>query len=341
MVTADQTKLKAHLTEIVTQLCRNVLQFESEITVEGLIGITLDHKDIFLVNINKTLTQHVDTTGLSDTHHSANSECQTLTSGPQEYFAHASGNVANALKRKRCTDRPAGSVHETTVRTHPTSLHTAKWKRRSSKSFPILSVAHTGSKSDNGPEAGVSSQSLAETGTASGEIVNCPHYESQCDVKWKDTTESIALVDCDISADNALLPSEQDDDSNVNRYSSAECSQSNAAAADDDGDNDRDENRLSTASEHQHVNDPSEHSAADEGSQIIISNVFTLKEEPVSDSESKQSSSFQCGFTSDSVPVLPPESQLCQTLGQITAVDQSSPLQVLYEERVPYRNTAI
>ena len=51
----EQERVKKLLTEAVTLLCRNSLQYEEEVTVEGLIGITLDQRDIFLVSIRETV----------------------------------------------------------------------------------------------------------------------------------------------------------------------------------------------------------------------------------------------------------------------------------------------
>lgn len=50
---ADQQRVKALLTETVTLLCKNGLHFKSELCIEGLIGITLDQEEIFLVNIKE------------------------------------------------------------------------------------------------------------------------------------------------------------------------------------------------------------------------------------------------------------------------------------------------
>lgn len=41
------------LSEAITMLCRNGLEFSEEFTVEGLLGITLDSKEVFLVNIKE------------------------------------------------------------------------------------------------------------------------------------------------------------------------------------------------------------------------------------------------------------------------------------------------
>ena len=52
---AEQHRMRAMLTEAVTLLCKTGLQFCSEFTVEGLLGITLDNDDVILVNINETV----------------------------------------------------------------------------------------------------------------------------------------------------------------------------------------------------------------------------------------------------------------------------------------------
>jgi len=51
----EQERVKQLLTEAVLLLCRNSLQFTNDVTVEGLLGITLDKRDIFLVSINETI----------------------------------------------------------------------------------------------------------------------------------------------------------------------------------------------------------------------------------------------------------------------------------------------
>ena len=51
----EQKRVKQLLTEAITLLCRNSLQYKEEVTVEGLLGITLDKSDIFLVSIHETV----------------------------------------------------------------------------------------------------------------------------------------------------------------------------------------------------------------------------------------------------------------------------------------------
>ncbi len=48
------------IVEAVTKLCRNGLQYSSELSVEGLIGITLDNKEVLLVNIKEVVRDKPD-----------------------------------------------------------------------------------------------------------------------------------------------------------------------------------------------------------------------------------------------------------------------------------------
>ena len=54
-VTADQLRVKTLLTETIILLCKNGLHFKKEFSIEGLIGITLDDENVFLVNIKETI----------------------------------------------------------------------------------------------------------------------------------------------------------------------------------------------------------------------------------------------------------------------------------------------
>ena len=51
----DQAKVKALLTEAITVLCKNGLTYRAEFSVEGLLGITLDNDEVFLISINETI----------------------------------------------------------------------------------------------------------------------------------------------------------------------------------------------------------------------------------------------------------------------------------------------
>lgn len=53
----DQVRLKELMKEAVTVLCKNKLTFESKFRVEGLLGITVDDKDVMLINIGEDVVR--------------------------------------------------------------------------------------------------------------------------------------------------------------------------------------------------------------------------------------------------------------------------------------------
>ena len=52
---ADKERIKDLLSETIILLCKNGLNFDSEFSIEGLIGITVDKKDVFLVSLKETI----------------------------------------------------------------------------------------------------------------------------------------------------------------------------------------------------------------------------------------------------------------------------------------------
>ena len=60
----DQQKMQQLLSEAITVLCKNGLNYQSHVNVEALIGITLDDDEVFLVSVRETIQnmkQHVPT----------------------------------------------------------------------------------------------------------------------------------------------------------------------------------------------------------------------------------------------------------------------------------------
>ena len=50
---AEQERVRNLLTDTVTLLCKNGLQYQTELRVQGVLGITLDNNDVFIVHINE------------------------------------------------------------------------------------------------------------------------------------------------------------------------------------------------------------------------------------------------------------------------------------------------
>jgi hypothetical protein len=53
----DQERVKTLLADTVTLLCRNGLHFQRQLRVQGVLGITVDDTDVFIVHINESFTE--------------------------------------------------------------------------------------------------------------------------------------------------------------------------------------------------------------------------------------------------------------------------------------------
>ena len=79
---ADQQRVCALLTEAVTVICKNGLTYNSKFSIEGLLGITLDDRDIFLVNIKETIQS------INGNANQRKSESDSRVGGQQRYTPH-------------------------------------------------------------------------------------------------------------------------------------------------------------------------------------------------------------------------------------------------------------
>ena len=51
----ERDRVRTGLVEVITKLCKNGLKYSTELCVEGLLGITLDNKEVLLVNIKEII----------------------------------------------------------------------------------------------------------------------------------------------------------------------------------------------------------------------------------------------------------------------------------------------
>lgn len=58
---ADQDRVRMLITQTITMLCKKGLEFETELKVQGLLGVTIDSKDIFLIHLNEKYDTVSDT----------------------------------------------------------------------------------------------------------------------------------------------------------------------------------------------------------------------------------------------------------------------------------------
>ncbi len=93
-----QHKMRKLLTEAITTLCQEGLNYRSHFNVEGLLGITLDDEDVFLVTIKETVTdQDVEES-------SGDLTKQAFTEAAKSSVNEASAERPRKRKRKRSND---------------------------------------------------------------------------------------------------------------------------------------------------------------------------------------------------------------------------------------------
>ena len=63
----DQQRIQSMLLSTVSMLCRNGVQFQRELKVEGLIGITIDNDKVFLVHIDEKMCSATQDTQIAMT----------------------------------------------------------------------------------------------------------------------------------------------------------------------------------------------------------------------------------------------------------------------------------
>ena len=87
----DQTRVAALLTETVTLLCKNGLHYERDLRIQGVVGITLDGSEIFLVHINETISEKT-----SENREALNLSENLVTSNAAERLKNRSDDACTA-----------------------------------------------------------------------------------------------------------------------------------------------------------------------------------------------------------------------------------------------------
>ena len=60
VIKVDQERVKTILTDTIVCMCRNVLTYKSKLSIEALIGVTLDDDDVYLISINELIEKAVE-----------------------------------------------------------------------------------------------------------------------------------------------------------------------------------------------------------------------------------------------------------------------------------------
>jgi len=105
----DQIRIKQLLTATIASLCSNSLSYSGELTIQGLLGITIDHKDILLVNINETLAHGEDGQTVVHTQAEYTQNATLQLTGTEQNYVSEDGIVAVRQKQAVNTSKPTAS----------------------------------------------------------------------------------------------------------------------------------------------------------------------------------------------------------------------------------------
>lgn len=106
----DQERVRHLVTETVTALCKNGLKHHKTISVQGLIGVTLDDSEVFLIRIDEPCSSSAIAEVRSLTH--AESLCSSTVHSGSSHTHFSQGECSLKLV---CTDMPCDSKRPATI----------------------------------------------------------------------------------------------------------------------------------------------------------------------------------------------------------------------------------
>ena len=172
MANTDHARVKALLTEAIRMLCKSSLPYKSELNIEGLLGITLDNNDIFLVNIHENV--------YLDNHHSSINRIQP----PKPV--------------KRLLSIVPTSQSEVQLTPNATAISSLPGSRDDVPSPPEKRPKHnpleevTGHVKDGDDSDGTLVDVKSEHGSTSGELVNEPSNMKETEIASLDFGDMLA-----------------------------------------------------------------------------------------------------------------------------------------------------
>ena len=203
----DQERVKNLLTDTVTLLCRNGLQFQKEIKVQGLLGITLDESEVFLVHIDEKIggliSFPVSVEGglLPDSLLSSQQQSPSLASMP---FMEKSKNFGANINRQPM--KPSLRPMRPSSRFGHRQPFPSIQKRRHRISPPSASLSKPNGSHQSGDEQAISADNLTLEGQQSeqqsGDIADKQLGTEQGDelpirIKKEENDDDVIFVDQD------------------------------------------------------------------------------------------------------------------------------------------------
>lgn len=125
----DQERVKHLISDTVALLCKNGLQFNKGVRIQGLLGVTVDENDVFLIPVNETCGTLIMTTSNNKFHSQSLQSSGTPVSSnrksmkskpsrpqrPTSKFGHKFGREAIVHRQRTMAGRQQGVSASTTA----------------------------------------------------------------------------------------------------------------------------------------------------------------------------------------------------------------------------------
>lgn len=106
----EHERLVRMIKESISLMCKSSLSYDIELNVEGLLGITLDKKDIFLVNIKESFQSNVPKENTEEVHTPPKRSRSDIIEIKEEEFEQLSSCSRKKRSRRRSHNNSPGNI---------------------------------------------------------------------------------------------------------------------------------------------------------------------------------------------------------------------------------------
>ncbi len=188
-----ETQVRSMLCDTIVALCRNTLSYTGHFSIEGLLGVTLDDEQIFLININETVKTEAYLAAQEKEKACAKRQSQAeLSDSGSDSQSSDEGRIKSKRKRKRTPKKRRREVEEEAVILDDNS-------NDDSNVYNDNSVRQTGAENRTMPDENTNHQmSYDDTTNSSSSDIRLKIKQEKQDLSYV-KQESSRLSDCSYS----------------------------------------------------------------------------------------------------------------------------------------------
>lgn len=126
----EHEEVKHVLTNLITQLCKNGVKYSDKLHIEGLVGVTVDHSDVFFVRISETIDKAPKSANSTDSCAARNTPRNTRPHNlPHRQGSFSSGRRTHSTSPSPHRQSPllaSGVSHRVNAKSSPSSYRAAQ-----------------------------------------------------------------------------------------------------------------------------------------------------------------------------------------------------------------------